>query len=78
MTNSGGGGSISVRVLSSAERECGGISNGVDGHGADSWPKVKQGTKLLSDVLQLIGPTTADAELAEQLFSILAWVFHSS
>ncbi|KAJ3492319.1 hypothetical protein NLI96_g81 [Meripilus lineatus] len=78
VTNSGGGGSISVRVLSSAERECGGISNGVDGHGADSWPKVKQGTKLLSDVLQLIGPTTADAELAEQLFSILAWVFHSS
>ena len=77
VTNSGGGGRISVRKLTGAERQCGGISNGVDGHGADSWPKVKQGTKLLSDVLKLIGPRTTDAELSEHLFSILAWVFHS-
>lgn len=77
VTNSGGGGRISVRRVTGAERQCGGISNGVDGHGADSWPKVKQGTKLLSDVLKLIGPQTSDAELSEHLFSILAWVFHS-
>lgn len=76
-TNSGGGGPISVRTLTNAERLCGGISNGVDGHGADNWPKVTQGTKLLGDVLKLIGPQTTDAELSEHLFLLLAWVFHS-
>ncbi|KAI0786150.1 DUF833-domain-containing protein [Abortiporus biennis] len=74
VTNSGGGGDIKVRHLQKSERICGGMSNGVDGHGADSWPKVKHGTELFDEVLK--STTTAkvtDEALSDRLFNLLTW-----
>lgn len=75
VTNSGGGGKIISRPLTDAERRRGGLSNGVDGHGADQWPKVQQGLQLFGDVLQSTTPETTDMDLVESLLKVLTWVF---
>jgi hypothetical protein len=72
VTNHGGGGKVTSRLLSDAERQCGGLSNGIDGAGAESWPKVRRGSELFVDVLQSITPDTPAADLAERLFTLLA------
>lgn len=51
LTNHGGGGALVSRTLTDAERRCGALSNGIDGRGAESWPKVAQGTRLFHDLL---------------------------
>lgn len=75
VTNLGGGKGLMSRELSDAERRCGGLSNGVDGHGAAQWPKVQHGTRLFENVLQAITPETTDMDLVERLFGLLTWVF---
>lgn len=80
LTNGGGGGHICARTLSDDECACGGISNGVDGQGADVWPKVLQGRTALRSILDddgsADGPKIADADshLAERLMELLTCV----
>ncbi|THH32401.1 hypothetical protein EUX98_g1759 [Antrodiella citrinella] len=74
VTNSGGGGSITARPLTTAERQCGGLSNGIDGHGASEWPKVEQGTNAFKDILEGISADTPEEQVTERLFRLLAWV----
>jgi len=79
VTNGGGGGKIESRTLTDAERACGGLSNGVDGHGGEEWPKVVQGRDELRSVLrdgELLsrGPETTDTDderLARRLIELL-------
>ena len=79
VTNDGGGGSIRSRTLTDAERACGGMSNGIDGHGGDLWPKVAQGRAELGKMLdeeelkQLSGGP-ADERLARRLIELLTCV----
>ncbi|KZT09177.1 DUF833-domain-containing protein [Laetiporus sulphureus 93-53] len=63
-TNCGGGGRIIARELTYEERRCGGISNGVDHHGANEWPKVKHGVQALQDILS---SDFDESKLVEQL-----------
>ncbi|KAI0632287.1 NRDE protein-domain-containing protein [Trametes polyzona] len=70
-TNSGGGGPITARMLTQEERECGGMSNGVDHHGASEWPKVQHGIQTMKTVLNSL-PQDA-AEIVERLFALLTW-----
>lgn len=64
VTNSGGGGRITARLLSDEEKTCGGVSNGIGrqvqggGDGADAvlqgaaeWPKVEHGRAALREIL---------------------------
>lgn len=75
VSNGGGGGTISCRSFSDGERHAGGMSNGIDGLDADSWPKVKQGQGTLNDLLDSKATTElSDDEIAEELFSLLAYV----
>ena len=71
ITNSGGGGQITARMLSDAERRCGGMSNGVDHLGANEWPKVQHGIQALRDVLNALPQNATEAEIVEQLFALL-------
>lgn len=71
ITNSGGGGKISARMLSDSERRCAGMSNGVDHLGANEWPKVKRGTHALHDMLNSLPQNATEAEIVEQLFALL-------
>lgn len=56
------------------------MSNGIDGAGADDWPKVKDAAKSLREVLEndlkrRKDPNSgqkSDEELAEELFGILS------
>jgi len=73
VTNSGGGGTISARPLSDQERHRGGISNGIDQHGASDWPKVKRGTCLFNDMLESTPGDAGELDLAERLFELLTW-----
>ncbi|ETW81471.1 hypothetical protein HETIRDRAFT_240525, partial [Heterobasidion irregulare TC 32-1] len=73
VTNGGGGGALSARGLTPAERACGGLSNGIDGRGADAWPKVVRGTAALEGVLSEITSDTTPDELTERLFALLTW-----
>ncbi|KAI0754784.1 DUF833-domain-containing protein [Daedaleopsis nitida] len=73
LTNSGGGGTITARMLSDEERRCGGMSNGVDHHGASEWPKVQHGTQALRTLLHSLPPHATETEVAEQLFALLTW-----
>ncbi|OBZ68641.1 Transport and Golgi organization 2 [Grifola frondosa] len=73
VTNSGGGGTITARMLSDEERRCGGMSNGVDHHGASEWPKVKHGIQALNEVLNSLPQDISDSDLAERLFTLLTW-----
>jgi hypothetical protein len=74
VTNAGGGGRIRARALSDAECACGGISNGVDGQGGDSWPKVVQGRAALQSVLDGLSPGIEDSSLAGRLIELLTCV----
>lgn len=56
------------------------MSNGIDGKGGDEWPKVRDATQSLREVLKDdFGRTSdpssrrnSDEELAEELFGILS------
>ena len=82
VTNHGGGGTFTSRPLSSKEHSCGGISNGIDGAGADLWPKVQHATEDFDVVVHQNLPSDAnkppqtEPELVEQLFQLLTCVFH--
>lgn len=74
VTNHGGGGDIYARALTGPEHHFGGLSNGIDGKGAETWPKVVEGMKLFDEIVK---PTTStemvEAELVERLFHLLTW-----
>ncbi|KAI0357579.1 DUF833-domain-containing protein [Trametes cingulata] len=72
-TNSGGGGPITARMLTKEERLCGGMSNGIDHHGANEWPKVKHGIQTLKEVLNSLPQDATEAEIVERLFALLTW-----
>jgi hypothetical protein len=72
VTNHGGGGTITSRRLSSPEMRCGCMSNGVDGKGADEWPKVKHATGDFAAAIESISPEATYTEIAERLFKVLA------
>lgn len=74
VTNHGSGGTITSRPLSATEHSCGGMSNGIDGLGADHWPKVKHATCDLDAVLHTLTPESTEADLTDRLFKLLAWV----
>ena len=86
LTNGGGGGRIRERALSAAERACGGISNGVDGEGGDTWPKVVRGRAALQQILdgdeersyprgsEIADADAADSHLAGRLIELLTCV----
>lgn len=74
VTNHGSGGTITSRPLSATEHSCGGMSNGIDGLGADQWPKVKHATCDLDAVLHSLTPESTEADLTDRLFKLLAWV----
>lgn len=72
VTNHGGGGTITSRMLSATECRCAGLSNGVDGLGGEPWPKVQHGSRLFLDVLQQSRtPENTEADLVERLFNLL-------
>ena len=77
VTNSGGGGKVTARGLSEAERRCGGLSNGIDSAGASEWPKVKKGKQALQDLLETTVEGINESELTERLFELLTWVPHA-
>ena len=52
LSNNGGGRPIFSRSLTSEEQKGGAMSNGIDGEGADEWPKVKGATRILREVLR--------------------------
>lgn len=72
VTNHGGGGPVTSRTLSSSERSCGVLSNGIDGAGANLWPKVQHATTQFPAVVQTRSPDPTDAELIDHLFQLLA------
>ncbi|KAH9080276.1 DUF833-domain-containing protein [Lactarius deliciosus] len=80
VSNDGGGGPIHARAPTDAERACGGMSNGVDGHGGDLWPKVVQGKEELGNVLDELSRTPGldepdeDERLAGRLIELLTCV----
>ncbi|KAF5319857.1 hypothetical protein D9758_018454 [Tetrapyrgos nigripes] len=51
LTNSGAGGPITARSLSSQEKHCGGFSNGIDAHGGSEWPKVVHGVQEMEKLI---------------------------
>ncbi|KAF8443171.1 NRDE protein-domain-containing protein [Boletus edulis BED1] len=73
VTNHGAGGPITYRALTDAQRHRGGLSNGIDGHGADEWPKVQHGVRALDALLGSLPPNTSDDQLTERLFDLLTW-----
>lgn len=74
VTNHGGGGSLTPRTLSSSERTCGALSNGIDGAGANLWPKVQHATGRFPAVVESRSTDPTGAELIQDLFQLLAWV----
>jgi len=74
VTNHGGGGSVTSRTLTSSERSCGALSNGIDGTDAHLWPKVQHATAHFPVVVKCSRSTDpTDVELVEHLFQLLAW-----
>jgi uncharacterized protein with NRDE domain len=73
VTNHGGGGTLIVRPLTNAERRYGGMSNGIDGQGAEMWPKVQHGLDSFKSIMNAVSPTTPEKELADNLFELLTW-----
>ncbi|KZV89996.1 DUF833-domain-containing protein [Exidia glandulosa HHB12029] len=74
-TNLGGGGRIVYRHLDADERSCGGISNGVDGQGGESWPKVLEARQCLQPILQHQTSRDRgeqDVHLVNSLFQVLS------
>ena len=80
LSNNGGGNPIVSRPLTGEERKGGAMSNGIDGKGGDEWPKVRDATRDLREVLKGDFEKTdesnprrrSDEELAEELFGILS------
>lgn len=80
LSNNGGGNPIVSRPLTSEERKGGAMSNGIDGKGGDEWPKVRDATQSLREVLrddlERVGEPSSrwksDEELVEELFGILS------
>lgn len=72
-----GGGRVTARGLSEAERRCGGLSNGIDSAGADEWPKVKKGKQALHALLETAADGMSETQLVERLFELLTWVPHA-
>jgi uncharacterized protein with NRDE domain len=80
LSNNGGGNPIVSRALTSEERKGGAMSNGIDGKGGDEWPKVKDATRSLREVLKddferkedSDSHRKSDEELVEELFGILS------
>lgn len=72
---------ITSRLLSSEEQCVGGVSNGVDARGGQSWPKVVQGRGMLQEVLSRNDEeeesSGSEEKLIEDLFSLLAYVLVS-
>lgn len=75
VTNHGAGGPITSRAFTDAQRHRGGLSNGIDGDGADAWPKVQHGVRALDALLNDLPPGTSEDELTERLFDLLTWVY---
>ncbi|KAH0826145.1 NRDE protein-domain-containing protein [Lanmaoa asiatica] len=73
VTNRGGGGPITYRALTDAQKHREGLSNGVDGDGADEWPKVQHGVHAFNALLDTLPPDTSDDQLTERLFDLLTW-----
>jgi len=73
VTNHGGGGTLESRPLQPSEKACGGISNGVDGAGANLWPKVQHATEDFDAMIQNLTENSTEVELVEHLFKLLAW-----
>lgn len=63
VTNHGGGGALTSRSLTPSERACGCMSNGVDGKGADDWPKVRHAIDDFTAVLHTLRPQQRDEGL---------------
>ena len=79
VTNHGGGGPVTSRTLSSSERSCGALSNGIiddNSSAAALWPKVQHATAHFPAVVVEKSRSTdpTDVELVEHLFKLLAWV----
>ena len=80
LSNNGGGNPIVSRSLTNEEQKGGAMSNGIDGEGGDEWPKVRDATRSLGEVLKDdFGRTDnpnprrrSDEELVEELFGILS------
>ncbi|KAA1474731.1 DUF833-domain-containing protein [Dentipellis sp. KUC8613] len=67
VTNSGGGRTpLTARPLRDDECSCGGLSNGVDGHGADAWPKVVNGVYHVQEALDRLNVGHGKDEVDEQ------------
>ncbi|KIK37551.1 hypothetical protein CY34DRAFT_92575 [Suillus luteus UH-Slu-Lm8-n1] len=73
VTNHGGGSPLTQRALSPTEQAHGGLSNGIDGQGAESWPKIQHGLDLFTSVMSAVLPDTSEEQLADDLFSLLTW-----
>ncbi|KAI5980911.1 NRDE protein-domain-containing protein [Pisolithus albus] len=71
-TNHGAGGEICCRLLSHAERQYGGLSNGSDGYGGKDWVKVKRGLEILRTVVN--APDHSEDKIIEELFELLTWM----
>jgi len=71
LTNNGGGNSINARPITLTERRCGAISNGVDLHGGNEWPKVRHGVEGLNEILTQ-DTELDDMNLAESLIELLS------
>lgn len=74
VTNHGAGGILTSKPLSEDERRCGAVSNGIDGAGANDWPKVKRAIKDFDAVFQTLSPDNSETELVDRLMDVLAWV----
>ncbi|KAI1785538.1 NRDE protein-domain-containing protein [Ganoderma leucocontextum] len=73
LTNSGGGGTITGRILSDHDRPIGAMSNGIDGRDADEWPKVQHGREALRELLRGLPRDASEAQIADRLFALLTW-----
>uniref|UniRef100_A0A8H7XQL1 NRDE family protein n=1 Tax=Psilocybe cubensis TaxID=181762 RepID=A0A8H7XQL1_PSICU len=73
VTNHGGGGTLTSRPLHPNELSSGAMSNGIDGEGAELWPKVRHATEDFNATLHTLAPGQSESELTEHLFELLAW-----
>lgn len=71
VTNHGAGGPITYRPLSDTQRHHTALSNGIDGHDADEWPKVQHGIHAFKALLDSLPPNTSEDQLTEGLFDLL-------
>jgi len=74
VTNHGAGGIMTARDLTQDESAHGAMSNGIDGQGADQWPKVRHGKETLKTLLDNRSASNNSEEtLLEDLFELLSW-----